>query len=93
MAIEVRIPTILRTYTDGQKTVEGGGATLDELFKDLETRHTGIRGRLVDDKGELRRFVNVYLNDEDVRFISGIATELGDGDNVTILPAVAGGSV
>ncbi|AZQ71772.1 MULTISPECIES: MoaD/ThiS family protein [Streptomyces] len=93
MAIEVRIPTILRTYTDGQKAVEGSGATLDELFKDLETRHAGIRERLVDDKGELRRFVNVYLNDEDVRFISGIATELGDGDSVTILPAVAGGAV
>ncbi|MEU1822108.1 MoaD/ThiS family protein [Streptomyces abikoensis] len=93
MAIEVRIPTILRTYTDGQRAVEGSGATLDELFKDLETRHAGIRERLVDDKGELRRFVNVYLNDEDVRFISGIATELGDGDSVTILPAVAGGAV
>ncbi|GGP58995.1 MoaD/ThiS family protein [Streptomyces abikoensis] len=93
MAIEVRIPTILRTYTDGQKAVEGSGATLDELFKDLETRHAGIRERLVDDKGELRRFVNVYLNDEDVRFLGGIATELGDGDSVTILPAVAGGAV
>ncbi|MBY8887970.1 MoaD/ThiS family protein [Streptomyces sp. PTM05] len=91
MAIEVRIPTILRTYTDGQKSVEGSGATLDELFKDLDTRHAGIRDRVVDG-GELRRFVNVYLNDEDVRFLDGIATKLGDGDNVTILPAVAGGS-
>ncbi|MEV4435220.1 MoaD/ThiS family protein [Streptomyces sp. NPDC049555] len=91
MAIEVRIPTILRTYTDGQKAVEGSGATLDELFRDLDSRHKGIRERLVDESGELRRFVNVYLNDEDVRFISGIATELGDGDSVTILPAVAGG--
>lgn len=93
MAIEVRIPTILRTYTDGQKAVEGSGATIDELFKDLETRHAGIRERLVDEKGELRRFVNVYLNDEDVRFLGGITTELGDGDSVTILPAVAGGAV
>ncbi|MDT0450494.1 MoaD/ThiS family protein [Streptomyces hesseae] len=93
MAIEVRIPTILRTYTDGQKAVEGSGATIEELFLDLETRHTGIRERLVDDKGELRRFVNVYLNDEDVRFLGGITTELGDGDSVTILPAVAGGAV
>ncbi|MEV4440036.1 MoaD/ThiS family protein [Streptomyces sp. NPDC049577] len=93
MAIEVRIPTILRTYTDGRKAVQGSGATLDELFKDLDTRHAGIRERLVDETGELRRFVNVYLNDEDVRFLGGIATELGDGDNVTILPAVAGGSV
>ncbi len=90
MAIDVRIPTILRTYTDGQKAVDGSGATLDELIADLDSRHPGIRERLVD-KGELRRFVNVYLNDEDVRFISGIATELSDGDSVTILPAVAGG--
>lgn len=91
MAIEVRIPTILRTHTGDQKVVQGSGATLDELFKDLETRHAGIRERLVDEKGELRRFVNVYLNDEDVRFLAGIGTELGDGDSVTILPAVAGG--
>ncbi|KOG88994.1 MoaD/ThiS family protein [Streptomyces varsoviensis] len=90
MAIDVRIPTILRTYTDGQKAVDGSGATLDELIADLDSRHPGIRERLVDG-GELRRFINVYLNDEDVRFISGIATELRDGDSVTILPAVAGG--
>ncbi|MEY9837592.1 MULTISPECIES: MoaD/ThiS family protein [Streptomycetaceae] len=92
MAIEVRIPTILRTYTDGAKAVEGNGATLDALFADLDARHPGIRARLVD-AGELRRFVNVYLNDEDVRFLDGINTALGDNDNVTILPAVAGGSV
>ena len=91
MAIEVRIPTILRTYTDGQKAVSGSGATLDELIKDLESRHTGIRARLVDDAGELRRFVNVYKNDEDVRFLGGLATPLTDGDAVTVLPAVAGG--
>ncbi len=90
MAIEVRIPTILRNLTDGAKAVEGKGASLDELFTDLETRHPGLRGRLVDDKG-LRRFVNVYLNDEDVRFLDGINTKVADGDNVTILPAVAGG--
>jgi len=92
MAIEVRIPTILRTYTDGQKAVEGSGATIGELFADLESRHTGIQERLVD-AGELRRFVNVYLNDEDVRFLEGISTKLSDGDSVTILPAVAGGSM
>ncbi|MET7637703.1 MoaD/ThiS family protein [Streptomyces sp. NPDC005438] len=91
MAIEVRIPTILRTYTDGEKAVSGSGSNLGELFADLESRHTGIRERLVDG-GELRRFVNVYLNDEDVRFLDGISTELSDGDSVTILPAVAGGS-
>jgi molybdopterin synthase sulfur carrier subunit len=91
MAIEVRIPTILRTYTDGAKQVEGTGSTLDELFGDLEQRHGGLRDRLVDDKG-LRRFVNVYLNDEDVRFLDGLATPVKDGDTVTVLPAVAGGA-
>ena len=90
MAIEVRIPTILRQYTDGQKAVEGNGDTLAALFTDLDTRHAGIRARIVDG-GELRRFVNVYLNDEDVRFLDGNNTTLTDGDNVTILPAVAGG--
>jgi molybdopterin converting factor small subunit len=90
MAIEVRIPTILRTYTDGAKAVDATGETLAELFTDLDTRHAGIRARIVDD-GELRRFVNVYLNDEDVRFLDGINTKLTDGDNITILPAVAGG--
>ncbi|MEU3610128.1 MoaD/ThiS family protein [Streptomyces sp. NPDC035033] len=92
MAIEVRIPTILRTYTDGAKAVEGSGGTLAELFADLETRHSGIEARIVDE-GKLRRFVNVYLNDEDVRFLDGIDTKLSDGDSVTILPAVAGGMV
>ncbi|MFJ4472520.1 MoaD/ThiS family protein [Streptomyces sp. NPDC089424] len=90
MAIEVRIPTILRQYTDGQKAVEGAGATLADLFADLDTRHAGIQARIVDGD-QLRRFVNVYLNDEDVRFLDGINTKLTDGDNVTILPAVAGG--
>lgn len=91
MAIEVRVPTILRTYTDGQKAVQGSGGTVAELFTDLEARYPGIRERLVEG-AELRRFINVYLNDEDVRFLDGISTQLADGDNVTILPAVAGGS-
>jgi len=90
MAIEVRIPTILRTYTDGAKQVEGTGSTLDELITDLEQRHGGLRDRLVD-HGGLRRFVNVYLNDEDVRFLAGLETPVKDGDTVTVLPAVAGG--
>jgi sulfur-carrier protein len=92
MAIEVRIPTILRSYTGGEKAVQGSGDTLDELFADLDARHSGIRERIVDG-AELRRFVNVYLNDEDVRFLDGITTKLSDGDSVTILPAVAGGSI
>ena len=91
MAIEVRIPTILRTYTAGAKAVEGSGSTLDELVSDLDARHGGLRERLVDDAG-LRRFVNVYLNDEDVRFIGGLGAPVHDGDTVTVLPAVAGGS-
>jgi molybdopterin synthase sulfur carrier subunit len=91
MAIEVRIPTILRTYTGGDKAVDGKGETLDDLFADLDARHQGLRDRLVSTDGSLNRFVNVYLNDEDVRFLGGIATPLSDGDIVTILPAVAGG--
>ena len=90
MAIEVRIPTILRTYTGGEKAVEAAGATVADLITDLDSRHPGIRDRIVDDAG-LRRFVNVYLNDEDVRFLDGIGTSLSDGDVVTVLPAVAGG--
>ena len=91
MAIEARIPTILRNYTDGEKSVEGSGDTLADLFADLDSRHEGIRARLVGDDGSLQRFVNVYLNDEDVRFLGGAETPLSDGDVVTILPAVAGG--
>ena len=91
MAIEVRIPTILRTYTGGAKAVEGSGSTLDELLQNLDASHTGIRERLVD-SGKLRRFVNVYLNDEDVRFLGGLETPVNDGDTVTVLPAVAGGA-
>jgi molybdopterin synthase sulfur carrier subunit len=91
MAIEVRIPTILRMYTDGAKQVQGSGATLAELITDIEARHGGLQDRLVDG-GNLRRFVNVYLNDEDVRFLAGLQTPVKDGDTVTVLPAVAGGA-
>jgi molybdopterin converting factor small subunit len=91
MAIEVRIPTILRTYTGGAKVVEGSGSTLGELIKNLDAAHVGIGDRLVDGEA-LRRFVNVYLNDEDVRFLGGLETPVSDGDTVTVLPAVAGGS-
>jgi len=90
MAIEVRIPTILRTHTGGAKTVEGAGATLQELLDDLEARHVGLKERLVDD-GDLRKFVNVYVNDEDVRFRGGLGAQVSDGDVITVLPAVAGG--
>ena len=90
MAVQVSIPTILRNYTDGAKSVEGSGQTLKELISDLDARHPGLGDRLLD-AGRLRRFVNVYKNDEDVRFLGGLDTELADGDNVTVLPAVAGG--
>ena len=91
MTVEVKIPTILRQYTGGERAVEGSGGTLDEVLADLETRHPGLRARIVED-GQLRRFVNVYVNDEDVRFLGGLETSVGDGDDVTILPAVAGGA-
>jgi MoaD family protein len=90
MAIEVRIPTILRTYTGGAKAVDGKGGSLAELIDDLETNHPGIKDRLVEN-GDLRRFVNVYVNDEDVRFMGGLETPLSEGDSVVVLPAVAGG--
>ena len=91
MAIEVRVPTILRTYTDGEKSVTAQGDTLAALIDNLETSHSGIKERLIDN-GELRRFVNVYVNDEDVRFTGSLDTALQDGDQVVILPAVAGGA-
>jgi molybdopterin synthase sulfur carrier subunit len=93
MAIEVRVPTILRSYTDGQKAVQADGETLADLLTDLDGKFPGIRGRLITDEGALHRFVNVYVNDEDVRFLGALDTKLGDGDTVTILPAVAGGAL
>jgi molybdopterin synthase sulfur carrier subunit len=92
MAVQVKIPTILRTYTGGEKAVTGDGSNLSALLDDLETRHAGLKGRLLTDDGALHRFVNVYVNDEDVRFTGSLETALSDGDSVTILPAVAGGS-
>ncbi|SDE37145.1 MoaD/ThiS family protein [Glycomyces harbinensis] len=91
MSIEVRVPTILRPHTGGQKLVTGEGETLAELFDSLDAQHTGLKARVVTDEGALHRFVNVYINDEDVRFIGGLEAKLADGDSITILPAVAGG--
>ncbi len=94
MAIEVRIPTILRTYTGGEKAVQAQGTSLTALIEDLEVHHPGIKGRLVEDKNgseELRRFVNVYVNDEDIRYLGRLDTPVAPGDTVSILPAVAGG--
>jgi molybdopterin synthase sulfur carrier subunit len=90
MAVEVRIPTILRSYTGGAKAVDGRGDTLSEVIASVEAGHPGIQERLVEG-ADLRRFINVYVNDEDVRFLRGLATPISDGDVVVVLPAVAGG--
>jgi molybdopterin converting factor small subunit len=90
MPVEVRIPTILRTYTDDRKSVEASGSSLSALIDDLEVNHPGLKGRLIEN-GDLRRFVNVYVNDEDVRFLGGLEAPVADGDQVVVLPAVAGG--
>jgi molybdopterin converting factor small subunit len=89
--IEVRIPTILRPFTAGAKTVTAQGATLRDLIADLGKQFNGLEERLMEN-GALLRFINVYVNDEDVRFIGGLDLALNAGDNVTILPAVAGGA-
>ncbi|MFP5297392.1 MAG: ubiquitin-like small modifier protein 1 [Actinomycetota bacterium] len=91
MSITVKVPTQLRTLTDGSTEVEARGATVRELVADLEARHPGIASRLLDDTGALRRFINVYVDDEDVRFLNGIETPLQEGSKVSIIPAVAGG--
>jgi molybdopterin synthase sulfur carrier subunit len=93
MAIQVRIPTILRSYTGGAKAVEGKGDSLGALLADLDGSYPGLRARLVTDDGALHRFVNIYVNDEDVRFTGALETALSDGDSVTVLPAVAGGAL
>jgi len=91
MSVQVRIPTILRTYTGGDSEVTAEGADLASVLDDLETRYTGIRARIVDETGELRRFVNVYVGNDDVRFLEGLATATPDGTKISVIPAVAGG--
>jgi sulfur-carrier protein len=91
MAVEVRIPTILRKHTDGEKAVSADGDTVRDLIGDLDRRYPGIAGSLLTDDGSLHRFVNLYVNDEDVRFLGALDAKLADGDVVAILPAVAGG--
>ena len=92
MTVLVEVPTILRTYTDGERAVVSSGTSLRALIADLDQQYPGIASRLLDGEAGLRRFVNVYINDEDVRFADGLETVLTDGDVVTILPAVAGGN-
>ena len=90
MSVTVSIPTILRTHTGGEKRVAAEGETLGAVLSDLESNYSGISDRLMED-GKLNRFVNIYVNDEDVRFSGGLDTAISEGDSVTILPAVAGG--
>jgi molybdopterin synthase sulfur carrier subunit len=91
MAVKVRIPTPLRNLTGGQDLVNTNGGTLASAIDGLDDAHPGLKERLCDERGELRRFVNIYINGEDVRFLSGLNSELKDGDEVSIVPAVAGG--
>jgi len=91
VSVTVRVPTILRTYTGGASEVAVEGGTLSEVVSALETAHPGIAARVLDDEGRLRRFVNVYVGDEDVRFASGLDTPTPDGSTVSVIPAVAGG--
>ncbi len=91
MSVSVRIPTILRTYTGGESEVTAEGATLADVLDDLEASCAGIRARILDDSGDIRRFVNVYVGNDDVRFLDGLATATPDGAQLSIIPAGAGG--
>jgi molybdopterin synthase sulfur carrier subunit len=87
----VRIPTPLRKLTAGQEEVQAEGATIGALLEDLEKKHPGIRERIFDEKGQVRRFVNIFANEEDIRFLQNLDTPVKDGDEVSIVPAIAGG--
>jgi sulfur-carrier protein len=91
MSVSVRIPTILRTYTNGESEVSADGGTLSEVLESLETSYPGIRARILDDQGAIRRFVNVYVGNDDVRFLEALDTSTPDGAQVSVIPAVAGG--
>jgi sulfur-carrier protein len=91
MAVKVRIPTTLRTLTGGSSEVQVEGATVGEVIAALEGAHPGFTDRLIDEDGKLRRFVNVFVADDDVRFLDGLDTKVPDGETVSIVPAVAGG--
>jgi MoaD family protein len=91
MSVEVKIPTVLRKHTDGEASLAASGGTIRELFEDIAGRFPEFREKVMGEDGELHRFINVYANDEDVRYLQGMDTALADGDVVAILPAVAGG--
>jgi molybdopterin converting factor small subunit len=92
MSVSVRIPTILRTYTGGESEVSAQGATLAEVLDDLESNYSGIKARILDEQGAIRRFVNVYVGNDDVRFLDSLDTKTPEGVQVSVIPAVAGGS-
>ncbi len=91
MTVAVRVPTILRTYTEGKSEVSAEGSSLKEVLESLDATYPGIKGRIVDEQGSLRRFVNVYVGNDDVRFLDGLDTPTADGAQVSVIPAVAGG--
>jgi molybdopterin synthase sulfur carrier subunit len=91
MAVTVKLPTILRKHTGNEPKVQAEGATLAEVLKDLESRYPGLTKNVLSEDGGLHRFINIYVNDEDVRYLGSLQTELSEGDTVSILPAVAGG--
>ena len=91
MSITIRIPAPLRSLTGNNQTVEGSGSDVCQCIDHLESRHPGLKARICDDSGELRRFINMYVNGEDIRFLSGLQTPVKDGDELSIVPAVAGG--
>jgi molybdopterin converting factor small subunit len=91
MSVSVRIPTILRTYTGGESEVAASGDTLAAVLDDLDSNYSGIKGRIVDEQGELRRFVNVYVGNDDVRFLESLETQTPEGTQISVIPAVAGG--
>jgi molybdopterin synthase sulfur carrier subunit len=92
MPVTVRIPTPLRKFTGGSESVEATGATVGAIVEDLESRHAGLRERICDETGKVRRFVNLYVNGDDIRFMSSLDTPVKDGDEISIVPAIAGGS-
>ncbi len=91
MSVSVRIPTILRTYTNGESEVQADGGTVAEVLDSLDASYPGIKGRILDDEGAIRRFVNVYVGNDDVRFLEALATGTPEGAQVSVIPAVAGG--
>ena len=91
MSVSVRIPTILRTYTGGQAEVSADGGTLSEVLDSLDGSYPGIKARILDDQGAIRRFVNVYVGNDDVRFLQALETSTPEGTQISVIPAVAGG--